>query len=821
MIALQGLTGTASMNPDSEISGVNRGLKGTMAAAWLQGVRQAGGRAQETLSKLASQAAETVRGFQGSAVTDVTRNSLASHGVNVEDFEWLVPIDRLVLRDGRVLESGSAAKDNRGTLHIFRHTPTEGFQLASSSQERAMLEVEASSNGKAGTTLSLVFPPETGVTRAEASLTDELMTAGEGPWIDAWRQQLSSQQGIAIDELFVADVESLCPDRSRFGIVPCVPKTLTFVQVAANRFRCLPPLKLPALSSATACRQQEAGFEVLHSDGGVPQLVRMTLRDGQCREAFNAAAGPCLGGISRAHEDLMSRISECGVFRVVLPNDTVVSDEVLQLAAGGIICCNSPAQRPLTHFAQIDETTVLTNAEGDCLALADCGQLDEAAKTRLTPLTELAMLTQQPDAHWTVLCSHDPQPRPCFFRVDDDTFSLGSMTKRSLDNAFFRVETTGKDELRVLCVEASGQKHRLVASEHIAYSVLREVNVRQAARRVSQAKMAELYSEYNEVKSSNFLLMLFGDIMVLNRRLDNGIAMDHLMSELEDVGAAKFLDSAALRDATVGKIMLLLAGLGPIKQKFELLATMSPYYWLKQEVQWLAAAFGTELASKPIATERKRLVPTVRRQIRTVQADILRSLAPIEAAARPLDAIFAREELRLHWSSLGRRATPAIQALLGAGLFVSGVVPAFMLIGAGVQGANAAFSYFGKNPEAAAQVQRAADVIFPWWKIFMKTLAVAIYESRECAAEWNTAAMKRDKQMLESLPAATRPAAIKNIQRHLRERIMKEKALQCSAFSGGAGIRVYDLMQDLNQAGGEDMKKSIDAFAFNLLCERN
>ena len=144
-----------------------------------------------------------------------------------------------------------------------------------------------------------------------------------------------------------------------------------------------------------------------------------------------------------------------------------------------------------------------------------------------------------------------------------------------------------------------------------------------------------------------------------------------------------------------------------------------------------------------------------------------------------------------------------------------------MLIGAGVQGANAAFSYFGKNPEAAAQVQRAADVIFPWWKIFMKTLAVAIYESQECAAEWNTAAMKRDKQLLEALPAATRPAAIKNIQRQLRARIMEEKALQCSAFSGGAGIRVCDLMQDLARAGGEDMKTSIDAFATNLLCERH
>jgi hypothetical protein len=148
-----------------------------------------------------------------------------------------------------------------------------------------------------------------------------------------------------------------------------------------------------------------------------------------------------------------------------------------------------------------------------------------------------------------------------------------------------------------------------------------------------------------------------------------------------------------------------------------------------------------------------------------------------------------------------------------------------MLLGAGVQAsvqvANATLSYFGKNPEAAAQVQRAADAIFPWWKIFMKTLAVAIYESQECAAEWNTAAMKRDKQLLEALPAAVRPAAIKNMQRQLRERIVAEKAWQCSAFSGGAGIRVCDLMQDLEQAGGDDMKKSIHAFANNLLCDRN
>jgi hypothetical protein len=50
---------------------------------------------------------------------------------------------------------------------------------------------------------------------------------------------------------------------------------------------------------------------------------------------------------------------------------------------------------------------------------------------------------------------------------------------------------------------------------------------------------------------------------------------------------------------------------------------------------------------------------------------------------------------------------------------------------------------------------------------------------------------------------------------------MEEKALQCSAFSGGAGIRVCDLMQDLARAGGEDMKTSIDAFATNLLCERH
>lgn len=814
------------MNPDSEISGGNRGLKGTKAAAWLQGVRQAGGRAQETLSKLASQAADTVRGFQGSAVTDVTRNSLATHGVNVDDFEWLVPIDRLVLQDGRALEGGSAAKDSHGTLHIFRHTPTEGFQLASSSQERATLEVGASSLGEVATTLSVVFPPETGVARAEALLTDELMSLGAGPWIESWRQQLSSKQGIPVDELFVAAIESLQPDRNQFRVVAGVPKTLSFVQVAADQLRCFPPLKLPPLSSATACRRTEGKCEVAYSDGGVTRVVTVTLRDEKHLIAFSDAVQICLGSISQAHEDLLGQIADCGVFRVVLPDGTVARDAVLQLATEGVVCCSPLGQRVLTHFAQISDTTVLANAAGDCLALADRGPLADTAQSRLSPLSELETLAQQPDARWTILCSDNPQPRPCFFHVDSDTFGLGSTLTLPLDSAAFRVEPSGTNGLRALCIEAPGLSRRLIASENVAYSVLREVNVRQATRRVSQAKVAELYSEYNEVKSGNFLLMLFGEIMVLNRRLDDGIAMDDLMSELDDAGAAKFLESTALRDATVGKIMLLLAGLGPIKQKFELLATMSPYYWLKQEVQWLAAAFGPELASKPIATERKRLIPTVRRQIRTVQGDILRSLAPIEAAARPLDAIFAREELRLHWSSLGRRSTPVvIQAVVGAGLFVTGVAPAVMLLGAGVQasvqGANAIFGYFGKNPEAAAQVQRAADVIFPWWKIFMKTLAVAIYESQECAAEWNTAAMKRDKQLLEALPAATRPTAIKNIQRQLRARIMEEKALQCSAFSGGAGIRVCDLMQDLARAGGEDMKTSIDAFATNLLCERH
>ena len=821
MIELKGRTGPVQMNPDSETSGGNRALKGGAAAAWLQGVRQASGRAQQTLSKLASQAAETVRGLQGSAVTDVARNSLASHGVNVDDFEWLVPIDRLVLRDGRVLEGGSAAKDNRGTFHIFRHTPTEGFQLASSSHDRAMFEVGASSTGGSAATLSVVFPPETGVTCAEALLTEELMSLGAGPWIESWRQQLSSKQGISVDELFLVDIESLQPDRGQFRVVAGVPKALSFMQVAADQFRCFPPLNLPLLSSATVCRNTAGKCEVVHSDGGVPQLVRVILRDEKHRIAFSAAIQNCLDNISQTNEDLISHVADCGVFRAVLQDGTVACDAVLQLAAEGIVCCSPAAQRVLTHFAQIGDTTVLANAEGDCLALADRGPLDEAAQSRLSPLSDLETLALQPDVRWTVLCSGDPQPRPCFLRVDCDTLTLGTTLTVPLDSVAFRVEPSSTNGLRALCIEAPGLSSRLVASEEVAYSVLREANVRQAARRVSQAKLAELYSEYNEVKSSNFLLMLFGDIMVLNRRLDDGIAMGDLMSELEDAGAAKFLESAALRDATVGKILLLLAGLGPIKQKFELLATISPYYWLKQEVQWLSAAFGPELASKPIATERKRLVSTVRRQIRTVQGDILRSLAPIEAAARPLDAIFAREELRLHWSSFGRRSTPVIQALLGAGLIVSGVAPAIMLMGAGVQGANAVFSYFGKNPEAAAQVQRAADVIFPWWKIFMKTLAVAIYESRECAAEWNTAAMKRDKQLLEALTAATRPAAIKNIQRQLRERIMEEKALQCSPFSGGAGIRVYDLMQDLNQAGGEDMKKSIDAFASNLLCERN
>lgn len=70
------------------------------------------------------------------------------------------------------------------------------------------------------------------------------------------------------------------------------------------------------------------------------------------------------------------------------------------------------------------------------------------------------------------------------------------------------------------------------------------------------------------------------------------------------------------------------------------------------------AAFGPETVAGQEAGLRKRCVPLVRREVRTVQGNLARALGEIESAARPIDALLSRREVRQTWTAQARRYMP-------------------------------------------------------------------------------------------------------------------------------------------------------------------
>ena len=215
-------------------------------------------------------------------------------------------------------------------------------------------------------------------------------------------------------------------------------------------------------------------------------------------------------------------------------------------------------------------------------------------------------------------------------------------------------------------------------------------------------------------------------------------------------------------------------------------------------------------------------MPTVRRQVRTIQSDMYRSLGQIESAIRPLESIFAREEIQKHWSSRVRIFLPGIvQVGIGAtSLFFdpTGITAIRLLGGAfATVGLGNIFAHFQKDREAAAQIQRAAQGIFPWWQIFMKTLVISIYEAGEFMDAESDVAMKRDRKLIDSIPVEKRSNALKRVNSALRQRIVDERRNRFGEVLAGSGVRVMQIIDDFEQASGQQMKITVDSFVDTLV----
>jgi hypothetical protein len=762
------------------------------------------------------------------------RKALAEQYVDHKRFQWIVPLTRIYVSDSEFVSEGFLAGDDDGGLVIFRQAEGGGIQFWAAPLAASAAKISLVANSLR---LQLTIKGVHGIRGTETELHLRCFAHGSGQWWQLWEGPIREALGT---DPHPVEIEIHRAGLQRFGPQPRLYSTPAFVGLRGDVLVAIPQYPMPALSSIAKFVVDSNGIEILCTLDDLPHSIRFTSRDatgegvaGRIRQGFvGEPSRECpLGEIER---DLAST----GCFEAISQDGNVLAPCVLRTTHTGVAQIFPKSDAIYTHHMRLGTTVVLVNHDGDCLSLRPSfGAVDEIARHG-TELRGLVKGSRQDEQYlWSVAATDDDPHTPVFIEFRGNSVRLGTNPPFTTDAAQLDVQATGSSGTHTLIFTQAERSRRLVANEAIAFGVWQEWDARHTAHGVSQATAADLYSQFNEAKTNNFLLVLYGDIVLLNRSLNAGLTMCELMTRLEEHGAASFAENETLRDATIGKIMLLLAGLTPIKQKFELLATMAPYYWVGQEVKWISAVFGEATASKLSGAERKRLVPILRRHIRGMQGDILRSLSHVEAAARPLDAIFAKEELQKHWSSwvkpfmspfvaqsIATRVLPtAAAAAVGAGSAAAvstALLPLLASVGA-MQAVSLVSGYFAKHREEGAQVRRAAQVIFPWWQVFMKTLAVSLYESGEFMAEQNTIAMKRDKTLLDSCSAAAKQQIVSTLHRQLRHRIVNEKRTRYGEMLEGTGVRMRDLIEDFQSAAGEGMRESVGEFVASLPVARS
>ncbi|MCE9616537.1 MAG: hypothetical protein K8T26_19860 [Lentisphaerae bacterium] len=735
-------------------------------------------------------------------------------------FQWMLPVTSIGLATGGTLDGGWVAKLADGTICIFRYGKREGFQIAKTPQANPTATCSPAGN----ITLLLSFPQPSAVTSCTVAVGPSVCMNGTGPWLDYWRTAIEQATKLEGSDLIAfVDVETVVPASNQFG--PKIDRRPDPVLLAVRGDTCItfPDLKLTPFGDLPAWCKDETSLEFHGQADGIPRALRVTPRAiPQGLSLLDTISGK-LPSERQATEPARASMRNQGVFRPAGQGNLVL---LRKTDPGEIQFGEGSAQRYRFVCTFGATRTAIATQDGESLML----QLDAAqaatAFAGLLPLADIA-LSSDSGARWILATAAGAPDTTLRLSLTGSGLSLGDTAPLVLSAETNITAAATPDRLLALTVTApfpDGQTtpRSYTTTESLGYAFWAEFDAQKTALGVASAGISDLYRQFNEAKKYNVLLVMFGDIMILNRALDAGLPMRDLVRKLEDVGAVAFAENSDLRDATVKKILTLSVALPEIKQRFEMLAAMAPYYWASTETDWLAATFAGVTGTPSAATERKRIVPRVRRQLRVVQGDLLRCLSQIEACIRPLESMLAKDEVRQSRSArIARYAPVAVQVGIGLTAIMTGgagLMAANLLGGAlATHGLGNVLAFFQKDREAAAQIRKVAEQVLPWWDVFMRTLVVSIFETAEFVDDENLLAMQRDKKLLLALPEDAKQQLLKTMQGQLRKRIVAERRNRFGEVLDGSGIRLNHIIADMEHAIGPGMRGTVDEFVGNVI----
>jgi hypothetical protein len=341
-----------------------------------------------------------------------------------------------------------------------------------------------------------------------------------------------------------------------------------------------------------------------------------------------------------------------------------------------------------------------------------------------------------------------------------------------------------------------------VAPHDYAYHLFKILETNRIIFLSNSLVTVELYREYHKIKKQNMLAQLFLGLTLLNRILNEDHELTDFLERLKNLEPEEFLKNKQLYKRSKEKLLKLSVALPILKQEYEYLASYYPHFQFETDMKIVEASFGKEISHRLRHSERHRLVTTSRRTVRNVQATVQRCLSEIERALCPVEQLLSLEKMRQKASARFLKLFPfAAQAALVGTIIVSGVATGGVTILAGMLGIGAVRELFladeQGDKEKAAQIKRACESIFSWWKVLNETLPVLVLDTADSIDIENQSTMNRDQAIFSNLPDQCKSQVSQKLNNELKKHIVSGTQIGFSEVLKGSGIHYRTLASEL------------------------
>lgn len=383
------------------------------------------------------------------------------------------------------------------------------------------------------------------------------------------------------------------------------------------------------------------------------------------------------------------------------------------------------------------------------------------------------------------------------FEINNNRFAYKGLGKLDF------IIDQGKEAATLTVELKDHQKFKFSGPESYIKAAWKEFENFKISKDIEKLSTNNLYREYNKRKKENLLIGLLSDITLFNKELDSVIPLDKLEIKLESMNEDEFKKDRKVYEQTIKKLLMISNFLPKIKKDYVRIDTYYPHYQLKNELNFLSKAFGSEVAKTMESSEFGNVIRASRNNINFLQNKFNKIFFEIEKSIGVVDNIFAEQEIQKNFMArMAKFSVKGGQAVLIGGLIATGATMGGVGILAGMLGIRTMgdiLSSFHLDKKQNKVVKGSAQKIFGWWQIFKQTFPMVVYEASKMIDKENERTVNRDNKIFLQLKQQGK-MEIDALNEILKKEIEQFNQIKFREVLNNSGILFDEIANEINKS---------------------